>query len=315
MEQVSAFVEILSWHFEVELEDPHSGLEVGNSLEETLNDLEAEAFRVVDVVGHLEVVISGEDGLIVGPLIELELITELVGGRLEGVSEFILNNRLKATVRVVDSHTGGDRVISEHAIVTADLGEVQADLAWGVSGGGAILLVLRPGLVVIFVVGPSECVGIVVCKPLIALEFIKSVTLHVIVVPAGLAFEVGDIEVFFVSNLGGASNGLHLSAGIGGGGELSPREDDGALCELTGIACSVKGEVEDIGACVLFVIPAVNPDCCIDLLIDVFNEDIGARFLLVHDEELVLDLINPSLIVWVEPFVLVHGSFQFEIKQ
>lgn len=164
MEQVSSVIEVCSWHLKVELEDPHSGLEVGNSLEETLNDLEADAFRAIDVLGHLEVVVGGEDGLVVGPLIELELITELVGGLLEGVGEALLaNDRLEGIgLGVVDSHTGGNRVFSEHVRITVDLGEVQADLAWGPGGGAAILLVPRIGLVVVLVVGLSECVSIIV---------------------------------------------------------------------------------------------------------------------------------------------------------
>ena len=60
--------------------------------------------------------------------------------------------------------------------------------------------------------------------------------MYVVVGPAGGANEVVDLEVFWVSNLGGASNSLHLSAGVVGGGELSPREDDGALAQLLGIA-------------------------------------------------------------------------------
>ena len=240
MEQVSIIIKVFRWHLKVELEHPHSGLEVGNSLEETLNDLEADAFRVIDVFGHLEVFIGGEDGLVVGPLIELELITELVGGRLEGVGEGSLANDRLEGIRIgglVDSHTGGNLVFSEHAIVTADLGEVQADLAWGVSGGAAILLVPLDGLVVLLVVGLSEFITLnVIAHNLTALELIEGLTLNVVVGPAGGAFEVVDLVVLWVSNLGGASNSLLLSAGIGGGGELSPREDDGAFAQLTGIA-------------------------------------------------------------------------------
>jgi hypothetical protein len=34
----------------------------------------------------------------------------------------------------------------------------------------------------------------------------------------------------------------------------------------------------------------------------------------VHDEELVLDIILPSLVVWVEFFGLVHGRCQFDFE-
>lgn len=34
----------------------------------------------------------------------------------------------------------------------------------------------------------------------------------------------------------------------------------------------------------------------------------------MHDEELVLDLFLPSLVIWVELFGLVHGSRQFDFE-
>lgn len=112
VDQVVRVIEVLLGHFKTELELPKSSLEVRDGLEATLELLESNTFRGRNVVAHLEIVVSVEDFLEVGALIEFESITELVARLAQLEFEAVILNGIGFIVRGDDHDTSLDSIVT-----------------------------------------------------------------------------------------------------------------------------------------------------------------------------------------------------------